>query len=191
MFDTNVCEASMDKKKEAKINSKQPESQTPATQDTDMVKHLQEEVAHWKDLALRNAAEVENIRKRCALDMQNTARYANKDFAKDMLATMDNLENAIKHAKVEMGKSDKPCEPFFIGLLQGVELTHKQLEESLGKHAVHKMQDMNTVFNPDKHQVIQQVEDPSKPVGTIVEELQTGYTIGDRVLREAMVIVSK
>jgi len=191
MFDTNVCEANMDKKKEAKVNSKQPESQTPATQDTDMVKHLQEEVAHWKDLALRNAAEVENIRKRCALDMQNTARYANKDFAKDMLATMDNLENAIKHAKVEMGKSDKPCEPFFIGLLQGVELTHKQLEESLGKHAVHKMQDMNTVFNPDKHQVIQQVEDPSKPVGTIVEELQTGYTIGDRVLREAMVIVSK
>ena len=179
----------MDKKKDTK--AKQPESQTPATQDADMVKHLQEEVAHWKDLALRNAAEVENIRKRCALDMQNTARYANKDFAKDMLATMDNLENAIKHAKVEMGKSDKPCEPFFIGLLQGVELTHKQLQESLEKHAVRKMQDMNTVFDPDKHQVIQQIEDPSKPAGTIVEELQTGYTIGDRVLREAMVIVSK
>ena len=179
----------MDKKKDTK--AKQTESQAPATQDADMVKHLQEEVAHWKDLALRNAAEVENIRKRCALDMQNTARYANKDFAKDMLATMDNLENAIKHAKVEMGKSDKPCEPFFIGLLQGVELTHKQLQESLEKHAVRKMQDMNTVFNPDKHQVIQQIEDPSKPAGTIVEELQTGYTIGDRVLREAMVIVSK
>jgi len=179
----------MDKKKDTK--TKQADTQTPATQDADMVKHLQEEVAHWKDLALRNAAEVENIRKRCALDMQNTARYANKDFAKDMLSTMDNLENAIKHAKVEMGKSDKPCEPFFIGLLQGVELTHKQLQESLEKHAVRKMQDMNTVFNPDKHQVIQQIEDPSKPAGTIVEELQTGYTIGDRVLREAMVIVSK
>ncbi|MBP5344458.1 MAG: nucleotide exchange factor GrpE [Alphaproteobacteria bacterium] len=190
MFDTTVCEVNMDKKKETKTKTKS-ETQTPATQDADLVKHLQDEVAHWKDLALRNAAEVENIRKRCALDMQNTARYANKDFAKDILATMDNLESAIKHAKVEMGKSDKPCEPFFIGLLQGVELTHKQLEESLGKHAVRKMQDMNTVFNPDKHQVIQQVEDPSKTPGTIVEELQTGYMIGDRVLREAMVIVSK
>ena len=103
----------------------------------------------------------------------------------------DNLARAIHQAQVEMGKSDKPCEPFFIGLLQGVELTHKQLQESLEKHAVRKMQDMNTVFNPDKHQVIQQVEDPSKPAGTIVEELQKGYTIGDRVLREAMVIVSK
>jgi len=180
----------MDKKKETK-NAKTNAEQTPATQDADLVKHLQEDLAHWKDLALRNAAEVENIRKRCALDMQNTARYANKDFAKDMLATMDNLENAIKHAKVEMGKTDKPCEPFFLSLLQGVELTHKQLQESLEKHSVRKMQDMNTVFNPDKHQVVQQVEDPSKLPGTIIEELQTGYTIGDRVLREAMVIVSK
>ena len=179
----------MDKKKEHKTEEKK--TQNVATQADDQVAHLQEEVLHWKDLALRNAAEVENMRKRCALDMQNTARYANKDFALDMLPVMDNLERALKTAKVEMGKSDKPCEPFFIGLLQGVELTHKQLEESLGKHSVHKMQDMNTVFDPDKHQVIQQVEDPSKAPGTIVEELQTGYMIGDRVLREAMVIVSK
>ena len=181
----------MDKKKETNTEQKKQNQTAPTTQDADMVKHLQDELLHWKDLALRNAAEVENMRKRCAIDMQNTVRYANKDFAKDMLATMDNLENAIKHAKVEMGKSDKPCDPFFISFLQGVELTHKQLEESLSKHSVQKMNDMDTVFNPDKHQVIQQVEDPSKPAGTIIQELQTGYMIGDRVLREAMVIVSK
>jgi len=180
----------MDKKKEHKTEEKK--EQTPATQADDQVSHLQEELLHWKDLALRNAAEVENMRKRCALDMQNTARYANKDFALDMLPVMDNLERALKTAKVEMGKSDKPCEPFFTSLLQGVEMVHKQLEDALSKNNVKKMQDAGHVFNPDKHQVIQQVEDSSKPAGTIIEELQTGYTIGDnRVLREAMVVVTK
>ena len=180
----------MDKKKEHKPEEKK--AQDVATQSDDQVTHLQEEVLHWKDLALRNAAEVENMRKRCALDMQNTARYANKDFALDMLPVMDNLERAVKTAKVEMGKSDKPCEPFFTSLLQGVEMVHKQLEDALSKNHVKKMQDVGHVFNPDKHQVIQQVEDPSKTAGTIVEELQTGYTIGDnRVLREAMVVVTK
>ncbi len=180
----------MDKKKEHKAEEKK--EQNVATQADDQVAHLQEELLHWKDLALRNAAEVENMRKRCALDMQNTARYANKDFALDMLPVMDNLERALKTAKVEMGKSDKPCEPFFTSLLQGVEMVHKQLEDALGKNHVKKMQDEGHVFNPDKHQVIQQIEDPSKPAGTIIEELQTGYIIGDnRVLREAMVVVTK
>ena len=179
----------MDKKKEHKTEEKK---QDVATQSDDQVAHLQEELLHWKDLALRNAAEVENMRKRCALDMQNTARYANKDFALDMLPVMDNLERALKTAKVEMGKSEKPCEPFFTGLLQGVEMVHKQLEDALIKNHVKKMNDMGHVFDPDKHQVIQQVEDPSKPTGTIVEELQTGYMIGDnRVLRESMVVVTK
>lgn len=179
----------MDKKKDQKNKENVKEV---ATQADDQVLHLQEEVLHWKDLALRNAAEVENMRKRCALDMQNTARYANKDFALDMLPVMDNLERALKSAKVEMGKSDKPCEPFFVGLLQGVEMVHKQLEDALQKNHVKKMQDSGHVFDPEKHQVIQQVEDPSKPNGTIVEELQTGYMIGEnRVLREAMVVVTK
>lgn len=179
----------MDKKKEQKNKENVKDV---ATQADDQVLHLQEEVLHWKDLALRNAAEVENMRKRCALDMQNTARYANKDFALDMLPVMDNLERALKSAKVEMGKSDKPCEPFFVGLLQGVEMVHKQLEDALQKNHVKKMQDSGHVFDPEKHQVIQQVEDPSKPNGTIVEELQTGYMIGEnRVLREAMVVVTK
>ncbi len=180
----------MNAKKEHKNEEKK--AQTPATQADDQVAHLQEELLHWKDLALRNAAEVENIRKRCALDMQNTARYANKDFALDMLPVMDNLERALKTAKVEMGKSDKPCEPFFTGLLQGVDMVRKQLSDALAKNHVKKMDDMDHVFDPNKHQVIQQVEDPSKPAGTIIEELQTGYTIGDtRVLREAMVVVTK
>ena len=143
----------------------------PAPVAQEQVEALTKEVLHWKDLALRTAAEMENLRKRCQIDMQNTAKYANKDFAKDMLPVVDNLENALKHTRVEM--------------------THKQLLSALEKHKVTKMQDVGQIFNPDKHQVIQQVEDPSKPAGTIIEEMQTGYELDGRVLREAMVIVTK
>ncbi len=172
-------------------NNEKNEIKTPAPVAEEQVQKLAEQVLHWKDLALRNAAEMENLRKRCALDMQNTAKYANKDFAKDMLPVADNLENAMKHARVEMGKLNEKLPEFFAGFFQGIEMTHKQLMTALEKNNVKKMQDMGKVFNPDKHQVIQQVEDAAHPNGTIIEELQTGYELGDRVLREAMVIVSK
>ena len=180
-------------KKEVKPNEVKSETKekAPAPVAEEQVQKLAEEVLHWKDLALRNAAEMENLRKRCQLDMQNTAKYANKDFAKDMLPIVDNLENAMKHARVEMGKLSEQLPPFFTGFFQGIEMTHKLLLGALEKHHVQQMQDVGTVFNPDKHQVIQQVEDPSKPNGTIIEQLQTGYMLEDRVLREAMVIVTK
>lgn len=164
---------------------------TPAPVPQEQIEALAKEVLHWKDLALRTAAEMENLRKRCQIDMQNTAKYANKDFAKDMLPVVDNLENALKHTRVEMGKATEALPPFLTSLYQGVEMTHKQLLSALEKHKVTKMQDVGQIFNPDKHQVIQQVEDPSKPAGTIIEEMQTGYELDGRVLREAMVIVTK
>ena len=178
-------------KKEKQEQPQEKHEQAPAPVAEDQVQKLAQEVLHWKDLALRTAAECENIKKRCALDMQNTARYATKDFAKDLLPVADNLARAIHQAQVEMGKSDKPCDPFFINLLQGVELTQKQLSDAFAKNHVVQMDDKGKVFDPEKHRVIQQVEDPSKPAGTIIENLQTGYMIHDRVLREAMVIVTK
>ena len=180
-------------KKETKQNEAKTEEKVapPAPVAEEQVEALTKEVLHWKDLALRTAAEMENLRKRCQIDMQNTAKYANKDFAKDILPVVDNLENAMKHTRVEMGKSEQALPPFVSGLFQGIEMTHKLLLNALEKHNVRKMEGIGQVFNPDKHQVIQQVEDPSKPSGTIIEELQTGYELDGRVLREAMVIVSK
>ncbi len=186
----------MSKKESQKQNEEKKQDASasvnaPAPVAQEQVEALTKEVLHWKDLALRTAAEMENLRKRCQIDMQNTAKYANKDFAKDMLPVVDNLENALKHTRVEMGKSTEALPPFLTSLYQGVEMTHKQLLSALEKHKVTKMQDVGQIFNPDKHQVIQQVEDPSKPAGTIIEEMQTGYELDGRVLREAMVIVTK
>lgn len=180
-------------KKDTKQNEvkNQENANPPAPVAEEQVEALTKEVLHWKDMALRTAAEMENLRKRCQIDMQNTAKYANKDFAKDVLPVVDNLENAMKHTRVEMGKSDQALPPFVSGLFQGIEMTHKLLLNALEKHNVRKMEGLGHVFDPEKHQVIQQVEDPSKPNGTIIEQIQTGYEIDGRVLREAMVIVTK
>ena len=180
-------------KKDTKQNEvkNQENANPPAPVAEEQVEALTKEVLHWKDMALRTAAEMENLRKRCQIDMQNTAKYANKDFAKDVLPVVDNLENAMKHTRVEMGKSDQALPPFVTGLFQGIEMTHKLLLNALEKHNVRKMEGLGHVFDPEKHQVIQHVEDPSKPNGTIIEQMQTGYEIDGRVLREAMVIVTK
>ena len=98
------------------------ETTPPAPVAEEQVEKLAAEVLHWKDLALRTAAEMENLRKRCALDMQNNTKYAIKDFAKDVLPVVDNLENAMKHARVEMGKSNQGFEDITC-ISEGLKLT--------------------------------------------------------------------
>lgn len=153
------------------------------------------DAAHWKDLALRATAEMENLRKRTQIDLEKTARYATGSFAKDLLPVVDCLEQAMACARQELDKEQaagQPINPVLENLMKGVEMTQGNLMTALKKQNIAKMSGLGTVFDPNQHKVIQEVEDATKPAGTIVQELQPGYTIGgDRVLREAMVIVSK
>ena len=153
------------------------------------------EAAHWKDLALRATAEMENLRKRTQIDLEKNARYATGSFAKDLLPVADCLEQAMACARQELDKEQaagQPINPVLENLMKGVEMTQGNLMTALKKQNIAKMPALGTVFDPNQHKVIQEVEDATKPAGTIVQELQPGYTIGgDRVLREAMVIVSK
>lgn len=153
------------------------------------------EAAHWKDLALRATAEMENLRKRTQIDLEKNARYATGSFAKDLLPVADCLEQAMACARQELDKEQaagQPINPVLENLMKGVEMTQGNLMTALKKQNIAKMPGLGTVFDPNQHKVIQEVEDATKPAGTIVQELQPGYTIGgDRVLREAMVIVSK
>lgn len=156
---------------------------------------LEAEVAKWKDVAMRSQAEMENLRKRTQIDIEKAHRYANASFAKDLLPVADYLAGAIDCAQKEIEKEHnegKACEPFLVNLLKGVEMTQKQLQTVFEHHQIKKMDTVGLVFDPNYHKVIQEVEDADKEPGTVLQELQTGYTIGgDRVLREAMVIVSK
>lgn len=173
------------KEKETQGTSSPKEDETPKTS--------AEEVAHWKDVAMRAAAEADNIRKRAKIDVEKAHLYANNAFAKELLPVVDCLESALRCAADEVKKNPAAeGETFFKNLTQGVEMTHKQLISALEKQGIKKMDTLGKVFDPNLHKVVQEIEDKAHEAGTVLQELQTGYTVGaDRVLREAMVIVSK
>ena len=132
-------------------------------------------------------AENQRLKEDCAQEIEKNNKYAISSFAKSLLSVADNLHRAIEAIPADKKAGCAEAQ----GLLKGVELTEAELMKVFDKFGVHKMEILNTVFDPNYHQVIQEVEDPDKPAGTIVSELQTGYMINDRILREAMVIVTK
>jgi len=182
------------KQKLGNATQTKPQPQKSEKKEADMAK-LTEEVAHWKDLAMRATAEMENLKKRTQIDIAKANRYATGSFAKDLLPVADCLEQALSCAKNEIEKAKEAGQtvsPVLENLLKGVEMTAGNLTTALKKQQIEKMEGLGKVFDPNLHKVIQEVADSTKPVGTIVQELQPGYTIGgDRVLREAMVIVTK
>jgi len=146
--------------------------------------NLIEENTKLKNEFLRAYADAENTKKRCAQELEKNTKYAISSFAKELLSVADNLHRAINSIP-DSQKAD--CG----NILKGIEMTEAELTKVFNKFGIQKMDIINTVFDPNYHQVIQEIEDKNKPNGTIVSELQTGYMINDRILREAMVIVTK
>lgn len=160
------------------------EENSPQTEEID-IEELQAQNKKLKEDYLRAFAELENTKKRCAQEIDKNNKYAISSFAKSLLSVADNLGRAISAASDS--SNSEQCE----ALLKGVELTQNELDKVFNKFGITKMNILNTVFDPNFHQVIQEVEDKEKPAGTIIAELQTGYMINGRLLREAMVVVTK
>ena len=150
----------------------------------DELSRLKEENQKLKDSFLRAYAEAENTKKRCQQEIEKNSKYAISSFAKELLGVADNLQRALSAADDE---TKQRCEAF----IKGVELTQNELTKVFGKFGIKKMESMNKVFDPNFERVVQEVEDKEKPAGTIIAELQAGYTLNDRILREAMVVVTK
>ncbi len=142
----------------------------------------QEELQIYQDKYVRLAAEFENYKKRAQRDQSDSVRYANESLLKNLLPTIDNLERAIKS-----GKDAGTTGP----LLEGVELTHKQILETVGKLGVRQVSSAGEIFDPSIHQAVAQVESDTAEANTVVEEFQKGYFLHDRILRPAMVTVAK
>ena len=157
---------------------------SPQTEEID-IEELQAQNKKLKEDYLRAFAELENTKKRCAQEIDKNNKYAISSFAKSLLSVADNLGRAISAASDS--SNSEQCE----ALLKGVELTQNELDKVFNKFGITKMNILNTVFDPNFHQVIQEVEDKEKPAGTIIAELQTGYMINGRLPREAMVVVTK
>jgi molecular chaperone GrpE len=151
-----------------------------------VVAALQSEVEGLKDKWLRAHAEMDNIRKRGEREREEAAKYAITKLAKDIVGVGDNFQRAIDAVPAGAAEKDATLKSF----LDGVTMTERELLNVLDRHGIKRLQPVNELFNPHLHQAVTQVPRADVPNGTIVEVYQAGYTIGDRVLRPAMVAVA-
>jgi len=141
-----------------------------------------------RDKALRTLAEMENLRKRTAREVADARTYGITGFARDVLGIADNLQRALDAVPAETRES---ADPMLKALIEGVELTERSLLNALGKNGVKKFDPSGEKFDPNFQQAMYEVPDASVPPGTVVQVVQAGYMIGERVLRPALVGVSK
>ncbi len=152
------------------------------------IEALQDEVASLKDRLLRLAAEMDNLRKRGEREKAEATLYAATNFARDMLAVTDNLGRAL--AAVSPEARDRADE-VTANLLAGVELTERELLNNFQRHGIRKLETVGQKFDPNMHQALFEVPTGERPPGTVMQEMQSGFAIGDRCLRPAMVGVAK
>ncbi len=149
---------------------------------------LEAENAELRDRMLRVAADMENLRRRTARDVHDARTYAIANFARDMLAVADNLARALEAIPEDARRSE---DEGYKALIEGVELTGKDMLGALERHGVKKLTPQGEKFDPNFHQAMFEVPNPEVPNNTVVQVVQEGYVIGERVLRPAMVGVSR
>ncbi|MGC4024715.1 MAG: nucleotide exchange factor GrpE [Mesorhizobium sp.] len=155
--------------------------------DFEVLERLMKENEELKDRALRIAAEMENLRRRTARDVQDARSYAIANFARDMLTVSDNLRRGLDAIPAEARESGDAA---FKALFEGVDLTERAMLSALERHGVKKLEPEGEKFDPNFHQAMFEVPNPDVPASTVLQVVQPGYSIGDRVLRPAMVGIS-
>ncbi len=164
------------------------ETQAAAEAQADPVAVLEAEKADLKDKLLRLMADMENLRRRTERELADARAYGVANFARDMLNVADNVRRAIESVPAEAKAS---AEGAFKGLIEGIDLTERDLLKTLERHGVKKLEPEGQKFDPNVHQAMFEVPNPDVPNGTVVQVVQSGFVIGDRVLRPALVGVSK
>ena len=147
-----------------------------------------QEAAELRDRWLRALAEMENLRRRTSREVADARTYGISMFARDLLAIADNMRRALDAFAAEHRET---ADAGTKALLEGIELTERELLKVLEKHGVTRLEPEGGKFDPHRHQAMYEVPDPSVPAGTVVQVVQPGYMIGDRVLRPALVAVAK
>jgi molecular chaperone GrpE len=149
---------------------------------------LAKEAADARDRMLRTLAEMENLRKRTSREVADARTYGITGFARDVLDIADNLQRALDALPAEARDA---ADPGLKALIEGVELTERSLLNTLEKNGVKKFDPSGGKFDPNFHQAMYEVPDSSVPAGTVVQVMQSGFMIGERILRPALVGVSK
>lgn len=163
-----------------------PENGAARTEAAALRAELEETKARL-DRALRAYAEADNVRKRLEREKEEAAKYAVTKLARDIVTVGDNFRRAIETAPADKMTQDTALKAFF----EGIELTERELLGMLERHGVKRIDPMGEPFNPRQHQAVMEMDSPDAQAGTILQVFQAGYMIEDRILRPAMVIVSK
>ncbi|MEE8535167.1 MAG: nucleotide exchange factor GrpE [Kiloniellales bacterium] len=148
---------------------------------------LEAEMAQLKDQLLRALAETENLRRRGQREREETARYAAAPLIRDLLSVADNLRRALDSLPPDAALGDESLKP----LLDGVEMTERELQSIFERHDIVKLDPVGERLDPHRHEAMFEVPDPGQPAGTIVQVIQVGYMLHDRLLRPARVGVAK
>jgi molecular chaperone GrpE len=165
-----------------------PRPEGTAEGDYEALVRLMKENEEMKERLLRSAAEMENLRRRTARDVQDARSYAIANFARDMLSVSDNLRRALDAISAEARAAD---DSGLKTLIEGVDITERAMLSALGRHGVKKLDPEGERFDPNFHQAMFEVPNPDVLANTVVQVVQPGYSIGERVLRPAMVGVAK
>jgi molecular chaperone GrpE len=152
------------------------------------IAQLREEAAQFKDRLLRTAADMDNLRKRAEREKAEATLYAATNFARDLLSVADNMQRALAAMSLEArDKADEATK----NLLAGVEMTERELLNVFSRYNIRKVETVGAKFDPNFHQALFEVPTSAHPPGTVVQEMQSGFAIGERCLRPAMVGVAK
>jgi len=161
---------------------KKGEATDPLKEMETKIKSLEKEAKETYDRFLRVSAEFENYKKRSAREMSEFKKFANESLIKELLIVVDNMERAINSSKDE-GNSNN-------GLIEGIDMTLKELLKIFEKFSVKQVESLGKPFDPNFHQAVMQQENDEFPHNTVINELQKGYIINERLLRPATVVVS-
>jgi len=148
----------------------------------DPLEQARVEIGRIKDQLLRTAAELDNFRKRARREIDDAQARGREEMLRELLPVFDNLERAVVHA----GQASDPK-----SVSDGMSIVLRQFIDTLGKMGIRRVATVGRAFDPREHDAIQQIETADHPAGTVVAEVQPGYTMGDRLVRAAMVVVAK
>ena len=170
------------------VEMESPMEAAPIDERDEEIIVLKEEAAALKDRLLRLAAEMENLRKRTEREKAEATLYAASNFARDLLSVSDNLSRALQALPSDERDSAGEIEK---NLIAGVEVTERELLNVFQRHGIRKIEAVGQKFDPNFHQAMFEIPTSEKPTGTVMQELQSGYAVGERCLRPSLVGVAK
>ncbi|ACT57175.2 nucleotide exchange factor GrpE [Candidatus Liberibacter asiaticus] len=187
-METFMSEKNIDKEKNpSNANSSTAEEKSEINIPEESLNQSEE----FRDKYLRVIAEMENLRRRTDREKKDAQSYSIAKFARDMLSVSDNLSRALDSAPLDLANSEKKSESVLKSLIEGIEMTRREMMSTLERYGVKKIDAKDQKFNPNMHQAMFEEPHDTVPANTIIKVVQDGYAINERVLRPALVSISK